>query len=133
MKRAEVSVIYNKRERVFSALVDSGNLLCEPISGRPCIAVDIDAVRGFLPEELIKIAAKDNVDLSQVAGSSFAKSIRVVPAHTAAGERILVGFRAERIFIDVGKGRYESDAFVVLSRLDAPLGSEALVPSQLLN
>ena len=132
-RRAEVSVIYNKRERVFSALVDSGNLLCEPISGRPRIAVDIDAVRGFLPEELIRIAACEKVDVAFAAGSRFAKSIRIVPAHTATGERILLGFRAEKIFIDAGKGRYDSDAFIVLSHLEAPLGVAALVPSQLLN
>ena len=133
VKSAEISVRCGKKEKKFSAMVDSGNLLREPISGRACIAVNVDALCGLVPDSVILAAREDGVGAIDSINCSFMKNIRLVPTHTATGEKILIGIRADKILIDTGKGAYESDAYLVLSKLNAPSGVEALVPSELLN
>ncbi len=133
VRSAEVSVRYGKNEKKLSAIVDTGNLLREPISGRACIAVDVDALGGLVPDGVLKAARGDSIAALESISRSFVKNVRLVPTHTATGEKMLIGIRADRVLIDTGKGAYESDAYLVISKLDAPSGVEALVPGELLN
>ena len=133
VRSAEISVRYGKNEKKLRAMVDSGNLLREPISGRACIAVDIDGLRGIVPDGVLLAASEEKIGALENIGRAFMKNVRLVPARTATGEKILIGIRADSVRIDAGKGEYESDAYLVLSKLDAPSGVEALVPSELLN
>ena len=132
-KSAAVRIRLGKNEKTLSAMVDSGNLLREPISGRSCIAVEMDALGGIVPDEVLSAARAERVSSVEFIDKSFLKNVRLVPAHTATGERILIGIRADSLFIDAGRGEFESDAYIVLSKLNAPKGTEALVPSELLN
>ena len=132
-KSATVTVRCGEKEKKLSAMVDSGNLLREPISGKACIAVELEALRGLVPLEVIEAAREGDVSSLAYLDSGLAKSVRLVPTHTATGEKILIGVRADSVRIDVGRGAYESDAYLVLSRLNAPSGTQALVPSELLN
>lgn len=132
-KSVTVLIRCGRKEKRLSAMVDSGNFLREPISGRACIAVEAQSLCGLVPDEVLAAAREERAFSSELVSDTFAKRLRVVPAHTAAGERLLIGVRADSVRIDAGKGAYESDAYIVLSRLDAPLGAEALVPSELLN
>ena len=133
IKNVEIEIVNNGKAARLSGLVDSGNLLTEPISGRPCIVVKADALGGVLPRELLKIAKNDEIGKLSAAETNIMKRVRLVGVHTATGQKMLIGFRVDKVMIDTGKKVYESDAIVVLSRLDDLTNTEALVPSQLLN
>ena len=133
IRSAEVLVRYGGNEKKLRAIVDSGNLLREPISGRACIAVDADVLSGLVPSPVIQAAHNGKIGALEGVGETFSKNVRLVPAHTATGEKLMIALRADSVMIDTGKGGYESDAYLVLSKLDAPSGVEALVPSELLN
>lgn len=132
-RSAEVSVVYGKHKKKLSAMVDSGNLLREPISGRACIAVDIDALLGVVPDGILSVAREEKIEDLGSIGAPYMKNVRLVPTHTASGEKILIGIRADSILIDAGKGAYATDAFLVLSKLREGAGVDALVPSELIN
>lgn len=133
VKSATVIMRFGNREKKLSAMVDSGNLLREPISGRACIAVEARSMRGLIDEGILSAAKEGGVSALTALGGFSVKNVRLVPVHTATGEKMLIGVRADSVHIDAGKGAYEIDAYLVLSNLDAPMGAEALVPSELLN
>ena len=62
-----------------------------------------------------------------------AKRVRVVPSFSAAGERMLLGIRADALTILADGKEYESDALIVFAKLDGAERAEALVPPELLN
>ena len=68
----------------FTALYDSGNLLTEPFSGAPVIAVEQGAVSGW-----------------DEGGCAY----RVVPYRTAGSEGVYPAFRPEQLTAQVGSGR----------------------------
>ncbi len=130
IKNIVIKITHEKNTKSLSAIVDSGNLLRDPISGRACIVVDADSVCGVIPREVIRISQSEEFSKICTSELSVMKKIRLLCVHTATGEKMLVGFRADKVIIDTGKKSYETDVFLVLSKLDS---AEALVPSQLLN
>ncbi len=85
-----------------TALVDSGNLLTDPISGRPVVVVGYESVRNFLPPEIRRVTESGEIDASALSFSS-ARRIRMIPA-TGIGEKsILVGFVPDKIILQKGK------------------------------
>lgn len=133
IKSVLITIEHKNRKKELSALVDSGNLLCEPISGKACIVVDIGALAEVIPKEVLDIAQNDKLCGFEGIAPDILKKIRLVPTHTATGERMLVGFRADTVILDTGKRSYKSDTYLVLSNIEDSLEARALVPSQLLN
>jgi len=130
--RASISVSYQGKTVRLSALTDSGNLLREPLSGTPCIVADLGAMSALLPREVILAAKNDPTSIEKIS-PKHAKSLRMIPANTAAGRGILLGLRAEKITVDCGKGEKTVDATIALSDLgNGADGSDALLPSELL-
>lgn len=123
VREAKVILYFNGKKIVLSALVDSGNLLCEPLSGRSCIVTDRSALRALLPPEFY------SGSLSSLP-PELAKLVRLVPATSAVGDRMLVAVRMDKIEIDSGRGSYEVDALVALTDIDADI--KVLVPSVLI-
>ncbi len=135
IKRAELRICEGSREKRLSALVDSGNLLREPISGRACVVINSASVQDFFDLELIRLSKNGGMESFESLPSSLKKRIRLIPTLTATGEKMLVGIRADRLFIDFEKGEREIDAMLVFSDFSTgqTAEAEALVPLELLN
>ncbi len=132
-KNAEIEVFFGGRSTRLRAMTDNGNLLREPISGRPCIVIDIGAMSSILPREIIRAAQAG--DPSEIASKNteYGRRIRLIPTHTASGDGLLLGLRADRILVECGKDRREVDAMIALSDLGGTAGgNEALLPARLL-
>ena len=125
---SEVRININGRYKTLQGMADSGNLLCEPISGCPCIVCDANALREILPKGVYEAAIStiDKLDVSDCKG------IRLVPAKTASGGRMLVAIRPKEIIICTEKGEKEVDAYVALGDVGRGAdGCDALVPTTL--
>lgn len=123
-KYVNVSLTFKGKQKLLKGFCDSGNLLCDPLSGKPCVIADKTAVADILPEEIIS-ATSDN--LSELDADT-ARRIRLIPAKTAMGTGMLLAVRMDIISLD---GR-AVDALLVLSELGKNDGCEALVPCELL-
>ena len=113
-------------------LVDSGNLLRDPMSGRVVICAEAATLDALLSPEMAAAMAGASPDVASLPPED-AKRVRFIPAETAAGGRLLYGFLPDRILLTPEgetRGR-EVDAVVAVT--DIPThGVEALVPSELI-
>lgn len=132
-KQADVSFTFENKTLTLCALADSGNLLKEPISGKPCIIADIDALSPILPSS-VATAARSS-DISRLCGISdtHRKRLSILPATTVSGDAMLVGIRMDSVSVSASGKSHEVDVIVALSKLkNKPDGCSVILPSALL-
>jgi stage II sporulation protein GA (sporulation sigma-E factor processing peptidase) len=111
-------------------MVDSGNLLRDPMSGRTVICAEAAALREIISPPLAAVMggiSPDSVDLP----SADARRVRVIPTETATGAGMLYGFLPDRLILADGKEEREVDAIVAFASVPTD-GVDALIPSELL-
>ncbi len=128
VKSCEIRLVCAGREATLSGLVDSGNLLTEPLSGSPVVFVK-ESNAFFLPSELI-----DAMRLGIASANDLGKiRLRFVPSRTVSGEGILLAVVPEGFFLRVGGEWEERRALVAVDFSDGDFGGfAALVPDMLL-
>ena len=110
-------------------MVDSGNLLRDPMSGRAVVCAEGVALGKLLSPALAAVMggkSPDSVGLS----SADARRVRVIPTETATGAGMLYGFLPDRLILTDGEGEREVDAVIAVTTVRAQ-GTEALIPSEL--
>ena len=127
-KNCRLELRYGSRSAIFSALCDSGNLLCEPISNKPCVIVELKAARTFLPSD---IYAATEQRRSELLLPENARRMRVIPVRTVGGGGMMYAFRMDSVRADMGKGFREVDVFVAFCTEELKGGVSALVPSEI--
>lgn len=127
-----VTVELGGRTVALRGMVDSGNLLRDPMGGRAVICAEKRGLADLLSPPLLAVlegAPPQSVSLSP----SDAKRVRVIPADTATGSGILYGFLPDNIILtsEDGENVRELDAVVALTVISTN-GVEALVPTELI-
>ena len=103
------------------ALVDSGNLLRDPLSGRGVIVADRDRFRNRLPQALL--------DDRFPTDHSLACRTRLIPVKTAAGDGILRAILPDSLTVFDGKSRQAADYLIAFTSLGNRVeGFDALCP-----
>lgn len=106
------------------ALVDSGNLLKEPISEKPVIIASYDSARKLLPLDMLQVFR--SVSFPDTELLRRYPKIRIIPTSSVGGSRLLLAFCPDRIIID-GK---ETDAYLAIDPTSSDFGGfKAIVPS----
>ena len=132
-KFASVEIFFEDRWVRLRAMADSGNLLREPLSNRPCIVADAKRLEGFFSRDILSIMKDNETAKIENIPRKYAKRICFIPTRTATGEGMLLGMRADRIVIETEKDRKEVEAVVVISDLGSSAEeNDALIPSELL-
>ena len=117
-KTVDVEAVLIGRRVNFTAMVDSGNLLCDPVSGRSVIVVDRKKLQGVLPPELlVEGKTGEHAAFSWMNSSPHASRVRLIPASTATGGGLLVAIVPDSLMIEEGGERYESDYLIAVSSL----------------
>ncbi|MBQ8309667.1 MAG: sigma-E processing peptidase SpoIIGA [Clostridia bacterium] len=112
------------------ALVDTGNLLREPVSGKGVIVADRKTLLAALPRDVAQVlsASDPAVWLSDPA---VAHRVRVIPIRTASGESLLPAILPETLHLTEGKTVLPTDHLIAPAELaasadgfDAVIGAE---------
>ena len=128
-KCVDITVSRGKEKITLSALVDSGNTLCDPISGRPCIVISPKLAAPIVPLDVLRLAKEKRTELALLSEHSR-RRIRLIPADTVGGHQLLIGYRADRITVEAPRGSHAVDAFLVIGDSeDEYCGHAALIPS----
>ena len=123
----EIEIRYGKQRSRFKAFCDSGNLLVEPISAKPCIIVEKGEMERILPYGMAKTIRAGKTE--NLAAEDI-KRIRVIPTGTVGGGSLLYAVRVDEIRINMGKGWSSADALVAFGEIGKnAYGAKALIPS----
>ncbi len=111
-------------------LCDSGNLLCDPISGTPVIVADRQIWLAALPEGLRRAVESGGREMDALPER---KRVRMVPMHTALGFDLAVALLPDEVLLDTGDGKARAVHALIAPSGEA-LGGEfgAVVPTALL-
>jgi stage II sporulation protein GA (sporulation sigma-E factor processing peptidase) len=102
---ADVEIAMEGRSVTMTGMVDTGNFLKDPLTGKPVMIISAAAAKRFLPEEIVEEAVKGNKTqiLPEVLMSSnYAHRIRMIPFQSIGEERgYLIGIRPDAIRIGI--------------------------------
>lgn len=113
------------------ALVDSGNLASEPISGRSVVFASLESCKNIIGGSLYDYL-KSNADFGDIPASVL-QGIRIVPTQAISGRSCLPAMRFKRVRVIEGGQSKDVDVYVALvnTRIfdgyDAIISSEAII------
>jgi hypothetical protein len=124
-----LEIVYRGRSLRLKALCDSGNLLTDPISGKPCVIADTDEMERIFSLRVSRILKKGDIEHLD---AKEARRVRAVPTRTVSGDTVLYAFRMDALRVDMGGGWREIDALVAFGNIgEGAEGARALIPSNI--
>ena len=115
---ADVEIVMEGRSVTMKGMVDTGNFLSDPLTGKPVMIISASAAKQLLPDDFVDEAVKEkNAQiLSDVLiNSGYASRIRMISYQSIGEERgYLVGIRPDSIRIGI-HNRMSSDGTVMAS------------------
>lgn len=129
---ARLEITLGKRRTVIRALCDSGNLLTDPLSGKPVIVADLRVASALLPADCPPLSPHVSEALSRLP-PPIAARIRLLPAASVGQSGLIPALRPDRIVVQTGNQTRETDAIIGFAPLAAtPDGIDAIAPPSLL-
>jgi len=125
---SSVTIGFSGRQRQIECLVDSGNLVCEPITGTPVIFVK-PSVAGIIPEKLLACmkngGVTDNLDIM--------KKLRFIPSSSVTGGATLIAAAPDICYVESRGNPEPKKALVAVDYSGCAFGGrDGLVPKILL-
>lgn len=139
--RMNITIRYNDSEVNVMALLDTGNSLKDPLTGRPIIIAEYTALKPLLPEELLLCLEKDGKPdvwefLGSLTGHHNVTRYSAVPFQSLGNiNGLMIGFRPDAVFIDRAGQPVEIEKVVIAickEQLDPAGGYKALLGAALL-
>ena len=127
-KTARVEIESESGKVELHALVDSGNLAIEPISGKSVVFVSVEKCKNIIEEQIYNhIKHNSNISIDLIS------KIRMIPTQSVSGKSFLPGLKFKNVIINFGKTRKNIDVYValvdqeVLGEYDAIISDETII------
>lgn len=132
VSRCTLTVRMGSASVTLSGMVDSGNLLRDPMGGGVVIPVKTEAATPLLSVALREMLARGQTEEAELWMLPEASRIRIIPTGTATGQGLLIALRPDEILLTPdGKKPYTVKALISPTPLpEAP--ADALVPLELM-
>lgn len=97
----EIEIFFKEKSVSIRAMIDTGNLLKDPISGMPVIVVEKQQLKELIPEEIMEnlndILNGTNYEIKQEEAKQYLSKFRVIPFSSLGKQnRIIVGISSRR-------------------------------------
>lgn len=126
----EAIVDFGGKRSEIQCMVDSGNLLCDPISGTPVMFIS-EKEKDIIPKALHEAldGKTDGLDFDII------RKLRFIPASTVAGSRVVVAAVPDTVYIKAGGTDYEAKkVYISVDRDGNDFGGySGMVPLSLCN
>ena len=99
-----------------NALIDSGNLTYEPISGKAVVFVSVEKCKKIVEKSLYD-SLNNNSNIDEMPIQILSK-IRIIPTRSVSGERIFYATKFKKVTVKIGKMKKEIDTYVALVKDD---------------
>lgn len=105
------------------ALVDTGNLVKDPMNMNPVIFLKRSYAEKIIPTHVIELSHIDTLS------NDFKKRIRLIPVTRNSETHVMTGIRVDKVIICNGKSKEPIDATIVIDKEEGTYGGYyALVP-----
>lgn len=105
----DVLIFLEEKSAMLRGMVDTGNFLQDPLTGKPVLIITAEGAKLLFPSELVDEAVrkeKASVILDHLMNTGYANRIRVIPYRSIGEERgFLIGIRPDRIHIRTQSGK----------------------------
>lgn len=129
----DVTVLFQGKTVMFRALVDSGNLLCEPLSGLPVIVSDFTLFSDIFNHTVADIIKGNRIEKLEELSPETMKVLRVIPVSSVGYNGVMIGFLPDKIIFRQGKYMKERKACITLEEQPGSYGGyQGIVPQILL-
>ena len=109
------------------ALIDSGNLVKDPMNMNPVLFVKPSLAEKILPTNVIELTKIDNLDMK------YQKRIRLIPVTRGGSTHVVTGIRVDKVSL-LNAGKDEISVTVAIDKEGGSFGGfEALMPSAAVN
>ena len=127
-KTVSVRAVLFGKTVTLRAMVDTGNLLRDPVSGRSVIVADVDRLATVLPSAVLQ-ACQTGTPEVLLSSYEHAKAIRPIPMQTASGDSLLFAIVPDELTVNEGRGEYRADYLIAPSSLGDTGGTfDAVIP-----
>ena len=126
-KRVTVHATLFGKEIELCAMVDSGNLLRDPVSGKSVIVADLSRLAAVLPPDLARACVRGDFT-AWLSTYENARRARPIPTQTATGQGMLLALIPERLTLTVGSDTYPADYLIAPATLgESAQGFDAVI------
>ena len=129
LRPCRLAVVSHVGAFVFDAMTDTGNLLTDPMSGKPVVLLKRKELLSILPEELIPIFESSDPSALSEADTEYLSSVRLIPSVSVGGDKLLFAYAPKKITID----HAEVSALIAMGDDNGYGSYTALVPEILIN
>lgn len=130
--RATLTLTMEGKTLTVTGIVDTANLLRDPISGRPVVILAQDAASEWLPS-LFPRAPRAPAALLSSLPTALARHARLLPTSTVTGEGLMLALLPDTALLDAGRGAHPVELLVSAAPLEGISSEcEALLPVSLI-
>ncbi len=131
-KGAEAEIKLNNRTLKIRAMCDSGNLLKDPVSGKPVLLISSKHASSLFPPSCPPVSTWDPQSVTGLPPFIHSR-IRFIPTSSVGGNRLIIALRPDELLLHDERGAHVADALVGFADLSGA-GQEykALIPPELI-
>lgn len=95
-----ISIVFEQGKVDMMAIIDTGNFLKEPLTGKPVIIVEKDALKNVIPVNILD-CMEEIVSGSKIIEDKYVSKIRLIPFSALGTENgLLLGIKPENFYIN---------------------------------
>ena len=122
-KSVKIRIELNNKSMEIEALVDTGNLVKDPMNMNPVIFIKRSYAEKIFPSEVIELWHLDSLS------TEFKKRIHLIPVTRSAQTHVMTGVRVDKVTVYNGDRAERIDATIVIDKEEGTFGGYyALTP-----
>ena len=113
----QVKIKLNQKEKTLNAIVDTGNMLKEPITGNPVIVVEKNALYDLMPKEILNnteyILGGDFEKIPEDVKNEYIPRLKIIPFSSLGKQNgMLVGIKPEKVEVINEQAEVKNNAII---------------------
>lgn len=97
-----IKIFYNNKSHIVKAMLDTGNLLCDPITKVPVVIVEKNELKNIIPQQLLNINENQMISFNfNYLDEQIQTRLKIIPFKSIGNENgILIGFKPDYLEIE---------------------------------
>ena len=131
-KITDVEIIFCGQKLRLRGMTDTGNMLRDPILGKPVIVTDICTTAPILPTAIHQAVTQNKIEYLSDLPPQYSGKVRLISGKSVSGDCLLIGLVPDKIVIYNSRGAINISALFAPTKLhNLPDHCTAIIPGEL--